>query len=91
MWKSRCVQLSSCLKKRNLRAPGLGNKAIYRTRKAIADGGELYVLAPGVERFGEDAEIDTLIRKYGYTGRENILRKIQEAPERGRIFPQQRT
>ncbi len=51
----------------------LGNKAIYRTRMAIADGGELVILAPGVERFGEDAAIDKLIRKYGYAGREDII------------------
>ena len=44
----------------------LGNKAIYRTRMAIADGGELIILAPGVGAFGEDSEIDQLIRKYGY-------------------------
>ena len=29
----------------------LGNKAVYRTRMAIADGGELIVLAPGVREF----------------------------------------
>ena len=52
----------------------LGNKAIYRTRMAIADGGELIVLAPGVRGFGEDAECDRLIRKYGYCGRENVVR-----------------
>ena len=51
----------------------IGNKSIYRTRMAMADGGELIVLAPGVERFGEDPEVDVLIRKYGYTGREHIL------------------
>src|SRR5271168_4451640 len=44
----------------------LGNKAIYRTRMALADGGELIILAPGVRGFGEDARIDKLIRKYGY-------------------------
>jgi hypothetical protein len=33
---------------------------------AIADGGELVVLAPAVKTFGEDPEIDRLIRKYGY-------------------------
>lgn len=44
----------------------LGNKSIYRTRMAIADDGELIVLAPGVARFGEDKRIDELIRKYGY-------------------------
>jgi nickel-dependent lactate racemase len=51
----------------------LGNKAVYRTRMAIADGGELIILAPGVRKFGEDDGIDKLIRKYGYVGRERIL------------------
>jgi len=51
----------------------LGNKAVYRTRMAIADGGELLILAPGVERFGEDGEIDRLIRKYGYVGNTRVL------------------
>lgn len=55
----------------------LGNKAVYRTRMAIADGGELVVLAPGVERFGEDAGIDGLIRKYGYCGRERVLELVR--------------
>ena len=54
----------------------LGNKAVYRTRMAIADGGELIVLAPGVERFGEDDECDRLIRKYGYRGRLEALRQF---------------
>lgn len=54
----------------------LGNKAIYRTRMAIADGGELIVLAPGVTRFGEDLAVDALIRKYGYRGRLNILEQF---------------
>ena len=58
----------------------LGNKAIYRTRMAIADGGELIVLAPGVARFGEDLEVDKLIRKYGYRGRLNTLEQF-EKPE----------
>lgn len=56
------------LEEKEFKSTWLGNKAIYRTRKAIADGGELYVLAPGVERFGEDAETITLvleIRLYG--------------------------
>lgn len=46
----------------------LGNKSIYRTRMAMADNGELIVLAPGLKEFGEDKEIDRLIRKYGYRG-----------------------
>ena len=51
----------------------LGNKAVYRTRMAIADGGELLILAPGVSAFGEDPDIDRLIRKYGYRGRQATL------------------
>ena len=54
----------------------LGNKAVYRTRMAIADGGELIVLAPGVTRFGEDLAVDKLIRKYGYRGRLNTLEQF---------------
>jgi nickel-dependent lactate racemase len=50
------------------RATWVANKAVYRTRMAIADGGELLILAPGVERFGEQPEVDDLIRKYGYKG-----------------------
>jgi nickel-dependent lactate racemase len=46
----------------------LGNKAIYRTRMALADDAELIILAPGIREFGEDPTIDTLIRKYGYRG-----------------------
>jgi hypothetical protein len=48
------------------RSTWLGNKAVYRLRMAMADGGELLILAPGLERFGEDGEIDALIRKHGY-------------------------
>lgn len=58
----------------------LGNKSVYRTRMAIADGGELLVLAPGIERFGEDGKVDELIRKYGYKGRINTLEQF-EKPE----------
>ncbi|MHC4336492.1 MAG: nickel-dependent putative hexonate epimerase [Planctomycetota bacterium] len=55
----------------------LGNKSIYRTRMAMADGGELFVLAPGVSQFGEDAEIDRIIRKYGYVGTEQVLEAVR--------------
>ena len=51
----------------------LGNKSIYRTRMAIADGGELIVLAPSVRTFGEDPQIDVLIRKYGYRTTPEVL------------------
>lgn len=62
------------------RSTWLGNKAVYRTRMAMADGGELLILAPGVERFGEDEEVDRLIRKYGYRGRMHTLEEF-EKPE----------
>ena len=55
----------------------LGNKAIYRTRMAMADGGELIILAKGVDKFGEDKKIDELIRKYGYNGRLQTLETFQ--------------
>jgi len=56
----------------------LGNKSIYRTRMAIADGGELIVLAPGLKEFGEDEEIDRLIRKYGYRTTPEILKAVED-------------
>ena len=55
----------------------LGNKAIYRTRMAIADGGELVILAPGVQTFGEDQQIDRLIRKYGYRSAAEVLELVK--------------
>ncbi len=63
---------------REFKSTWLGNKSIYRTRMAIADGGELIVLAPAVAHFGEDAENDRLIRKYGYVGREQVLKLVEE-------------
>ena len=59
----------------------LGNKSVYRTRMAMADGGELIVLAPGLKKFGEDAEIDRLIRKYGYRGTPATLAAVKANPE----------
>ncbi len=55
----------------------LGNKAVYRTRMAMADGGELVILAPGVMEFGEDKQIDALIRKYGYFGTPQTLEAVK--------------
>ena len=60
------------------RSTWLGNKAVYRTRMAMADGGELLILAPGVERFGEDPQVDALIRKYGYRGRLHTLEQFRK-------------
>jgi len=59
----------------------LGNKSVYRTRMALADGAELIVLAPGLKEFGEDKEIDRLIRKYGYAGTPKTLAAVEQNPE----------
>ncbi len=56
----------------------LGNKAIYRTRRAMADGGELIILAPGICTFGEDPQIDALIRRHGYTGTQRVLQAVRD-------------
>jgi len=58
----------------------VANKAVYRTRKAMADDGELIILAPGLKRFGEQEDVDILIRKYGYSGTENILKLWKTEP-----------
>jgi hypothetical protein len=62
----------------------VGNKSIYRTRMAMADYGELIVLAPGLKEFGEDPEIDRLIRKYGYRGTPETLKSVKENEELNR-------
>src|ERR1017187_1039905 len=59
----------------------LGNKSIYRTRMAIADEGELIILAPGVKEFGEDKAIDRLIRKYGYVTTPEVLKYVAETDD----------
>jgi hypothetical protein len=48
---------------------------------AMADGGELVILAPGLREFGEDHEIDRLIRKYGYRGTPATLAATRANPE----------
>jgi nickel-dependent lactate racemase len=59
----------------------IGNKAVYRTRMALADGAELIILAPGVHEFGEDKGIDALIRKYGYHGTPHTLELVNQHPD----------
>jgi len=61
----------------------IGNKAVYRTRMALADDAELIILAPGVHEFGEDAGIDKLIRKYGYRGTPHTLAAVRDNPDLG--------
>jgi hypothetical protein len=48
---------------------------------AIADGGELVILAPGVRQFGEDGEIDRLIRRFGYRGTPATVAAVESHPE----------
>lgn len=74
----RCVVF---LDPREFSSTWLGNKAVYRTRKAMADDGELIVLAPAVHTFGEDAEIDRLIRKHGYRGTPATLAALEADPD----------
>jgi len=66
------------LDEKEFKSTWLGNKAIYRPRMAIADGGELIILAPGVRKFGEDDRNDELIAKYGYVGRIKVLELCKE-------------
>ena len=77
-------QVVCWLDPREFRSTWLGNKAVYRTRMAIADGGELLVLAPGVHRFGEDDRIDRLIRRHGYRTTLTVLDAVAGDPELGR-------
>lgn len=63
------------------RSTWLGNKSIYRTRMAIADGGELIVLAPGIHCFGENKDMDVLIRKFGYKGTPYVMDCVENRPD----------
>ena len=72
-FKKPIKKVIAVMQANEFRATWVANKAIYRTRMAIADGGELLIIAPGVERFGEQPEVDALIRKYGYTGTDRVL------------------
>ena len=58
----------------------VANKAVYRTRMALADGGELVIIAPGLKRFGEQPEVDAIIRKYGYCGTPKVMEDYRRDP-----------
>ncbi len=74
----RCVVY---LDPREFTSTWLGNKSIYRARMAMADGGELIVLAPAVTVFGEDAKIDELVRRHGYKGTPATMKAIDSDEE----------
>ena len=78
MLSSPLVKVVVFLDPSEFKSTWLGNKAIYRTRMALADKGELIVLGPGIKEFGEDPKIDKLIRKYGYKGTENTIQAVKE-------------
>ena len=61
----------------------LANKAIYRLRMALAPGGELIIIAPGVAHYAEDSTRNNLIGRYGYRG----IDSIQEAVRHGELTP----
>jgi nickel-dependent lactate racemase len=78
--RSNIISLDEPLKKvivyldpHEYKSTWLGNKAVYRTCMALADGSELVIMAPGVVEFGEDSAIDALIRTYGYRGKKKIM------------------
>lgn len=67
-----------------LKSTWVGNKGIYRTRMIVADGGELLLLAPGLAAFGENPEADEMIRCYGYTDTETIMKLYHKGAFEGR-------
>jgi nickel-dependent lactate racemase len=74
-------RVSCWLNPEELTTTWVGNKAVYRTRMALADGGELIVLAPGIARFGEDPTLDALIRRHGYRGTPATLAALERDAE----------
>ncbi|MEK6234616.1 MAG: hypothetical protein N2C14_07875, partial [Planctomycetales bacterium] len=63
----------------------VANKAVYRTRMALADGGELLIIAPGLKRFGEQPDVDAMIRKHGYRGTPKAMAAYRSDPELGEL------
>lgn len=62
------------------RSTWVANKAVYRTRMAMADGGELLIIAPGLERFGEQKDVDSVIRRFGYCGTPKVMEMWRKEP-----------
>lgn len=75
------AKIVAVMQEDEFRATWVANKAVYRTRMAMADGGELLIIAPGVERFGEQPEVDALIRKYGYLSKDEVLELYKTAED----------
>jgi nickel-dependent lactate racemase len=78
-WLDRPLTTCVCWMEPNeFRSFWLSNKSVYRTRMAMADGGKLIVLAPAVDKFGEDPGMDSLLRRYGYKGTPYVLTAVEE-------------
>jgi carbohydrate kinase (thermoresistant glucokinase family) len=77
---SRLPRVVCWMDPREFSSTWLANKAVYRTRGALAPGAELVVLAPGVSRFGEDPLSDTLIRAHGYRGTDATVEAVRSDP-----------
>lgn len=82
----RAKKVVTYLEPTELKTTWVGNKGIYRTRMAVADGGDLIILAPGVKAFGENEEMDAMTRRYGYTGTEHILDLYRQGAFEGRLM-----
>lgn len=78
--KKRYKKVVAFLDEHEFKTTWVGNKGVYRTRMLIEDGGELIIIAPGVKHFGESDEVDSLIRKFGYRGRDYILDLYRNDP-----------
>lgn len=84
--EKRAKKVVAYLDPYELKTTWVGNKGIYRTRMSVADGGCLILLAPGVKAFGENPEMDQMIRTYGYKGRDYILSLFEEGVFKNRIM-----
>lgn len=84
--EKRAKKLVTYLDPYELKTTWVGNKGIYRTRMAVADGGDLIILAPGVKAFGENQEMDNMTRTYGYKGRDYVLDLFQKGVFENRIM-----
>lgn len=82
----RAKKLVTYLDPYELKTTWVGNKGVYRTRMAVADDGDLIILAPGVKAFGENEEMDNMTRTYGYKGRDYILKLFNEGVFENRIM-----
>lgn len=82
----RAKKLVTYLDPYELKTTWVGNKGVYRTRMAVADGGDLIILAPGVKAFGENEEMDHMTRTYGYKGRDYVLKLFNEGAFENRIM-----